>query len=60
MLYKFRKEKIERSFPDSGRTAWASLLPVKRIKEGKRAGTPHCNLSEHEKDCHTPSKTRLS
>jgi hypothetical protein len=28
--------------------------------EGKRSGSPHCNLSEHEKDCHIPCKTRLS
>jgi hypothetical protein len=53
MLYKFRKEKIERSFADSGRAAWASLLPVTRIKEGKRAGSLDCSLSEHEKYCHT-------
>jgi hypothetical protein len=60
MLYIFRKEKIERSFADLGRATWASLLPVTGIKEGKRTGSPHCSLSEHEKDCHTPSKTRLS
>jgi hypothetical protein len=59
MLYKFRKEKIERSFANSGRAAWASLLPVTRIKEGKRAGSLDCSLSEHEKYCHTPGKTIL-
>ncbi|WP_374120514.1 transposase [Neobacillus sp. PS3-40] len=32
ILYKFRKEKIERSFADSGRAAWASLLPVTGLK----------------------------
>ena len=35
MLYKFRKEKIERSFADSGRAARASLLPVKGVEECK-------------------------
>ncbi|MBM7651638.1 hypothetical protein JOC76_001092 [Neobacillus cucumis] len=33
MLYKFRKEKIERRFGDSGRAARASLLLVTGIEE---------------------------
>jgi transposase len=33
MLYKFRKEKIERSFTDSGRAARALLLSVTRFKK---------------------------
>jgi transposase len=33
MLYKFRKKKIERSFADLGRAAWASLLSVTRFKK---------------------------
>ncbi|GHI01511.1 hypothetical protein AM1BK_50530 [Neobacillus kokaensis] len=35
LLYKFRKEKIERSFVDLGRAAWVSLLPVTGIEESE-------------------------
>jgi hypothetical protein len=51
MLYKFRKEKIKRSFKDSGRDASTYLLPVTVIKEGKLAGSDHCCLSETENYC---------
>jgi hypothetical protein len=33
---------------------------LRYYKKRKQVGYPHRSLSEHEKDCHTPSKTWLS